>query len=107
MKYVLIAIGACVSVMVTVQNVISQDKSPTCNFSLPLCVEPPKLTGVSPTVPPPAPGGGGIQNLPGAPVFRETIIIPNKDVLKSLNFGERDIESLQLKLRENKLQLGQ
>lgn len=107
MRYLLIAIGTCVSVMATVQNSISQDKNQLCDFSLILCVEPPTSPGgVPPTAPPPAPGGGGIQNLPGAPISKETIIIPNKDVLKSLNLGERDIENLQLKLRENKLQLG-
>jgi hypothetical protein len=60
---------------------------------------PPCGGGGNPPPPPPPSGGGGIHNLPGGPMFRDTIIVPGNDVLKGLKLDGPDVRGLQMQLQ--------
>ncbi|MCA2379175.1 hypothetical protein ACQZ5D_18525 [Agrobacterium sp. 22-211-1] len=112
MKNASILLGLVASFLMNAQDVVSQTidggastLSVDCEYEIPPCEEPllpPKddpFPSPSLPAPPPAPGGGGIHNLPGAPVFKETIIIPGNNMLKDFKLDEPKMLDMQKQLQ--------
>lgn len=110
MKSTSIFLGLITSLLVSAGDTFSQPASgvvtqlkPHCQFEFPPCEEPRPVEGDLPdpsvSPPPPAPGGGGIHNLPGAPVLKETIIIPGNNMLKEFKMDQPKILEMQRQLQ--------
>lgn len=109
MKSTSIFLGLIASLLVSAGDTFSQPASGdapqlalNCQFEIPPCEPPPKVTSgpvEPPSFPPPAPGGGGIHNLPGAPVLKETIIIPGNNILKEFKMDQPKILEMQRQLQ--------
>ncbi|KJF72210.1 hypothetical protein [Agrobacterium arsenijevicii] len=110
MKSASILFGLIASFLMNSQDVYSQPVSVVvaqltlnCQFEIPPCEQPNIPPGSkpppSPVAPPPAPGGGGIHNLPGAPVLKETIIIPGNNMLKEFKLDQPKILEMQRQLQ--------
>lgn len=107
MKTASILFGLVTFLVASTQNVLSQPVgggvSPLaadCRFEIPPCADP--IDGdptVPPVSPPPSPGGGGIHNLPGAPVFKETIIIPGNNMLEEFKLDQPKMLEMQKQLQ--------
>ena len=72
-----------------------------CRFEIPPCEIPVQNDPKEPPVsPPPAAGGGGIHNLPGAPVFKETIIVPGNKMLEEFKLDQPKMLEMQRRLQK-------
>lgn len=107
MKSASIFFGLAVSFLMNSQEVFAQPANGVflpfaidCRYEIPPCEPPPPSGPRSPIpIPPPAPGGGGIHNLPGAPVLKETIIIPGNNMLKDFKLDEPKMLDMQKELQ--------
>lgn len=110
MKSASLLLGLIVSLLVNAEDTFSQPVNGgaaqltlKCEYEIPPCEEPKPIIGgppyPSPLPPPPAPGGGGIHNLPGAPVLRDTIIIPGNNMLKEFKLDQPKILEMQRQLQ--------
>lgn len=107
MKNLSIFFGLAVSFWAHPQDVFAQPVNggiltvaTDCQYEIPPCEPPPPPgAGVPIFNPPPASGGGGIHNLPGAPVFKETIIIPGNNMLKDFKLDEPKMLDMQRQLQ--------
>lgn len=101
------SLGLIASLLVSAQDTSSQpvngglaQLATDCQFEIPPCENPLDPPGGNPTpAPPPAPGGGGIHNLPGAPVFKETIIVPGNNMLKEFKLDQPKMLEMQRQLQ--------
>jgi hypothetical protein len=110
MKSASLLLGLIVSLLVNAEDTFSQPVNGAaaqpilnCQFEIPPCEPPNPPPGSTPfpstVAPPPAPGGGGIHNLPGAPVLRDTIIIPGNNMLKEFKLDQPKILEMQRQLQ--------
>jgi hypothetical protein len=109
MKSTSIFLGLIALLLVNAQETFSQPVNgvaaqlmPNCQFEIPPCEPKPTIGNPHyppPSSPPPAPGGGGIHNLPGAPVLKETIIIPGNNMLKEFKLDQPKILEMQRQLQ--------
>ncbi|MCW8055774.1 hypothetical protein ACTJJ8_06510 [Agrobacterium radiobacter] len=107
MKNASILFGLFCFFLASTQNALSQpvggNGSPInadCQFEIPPCETPiVSVPGKPPVSPPPAAGGGGIHNLPGASVFKETIIIPGNNMFEEFKLDQPKMLEMQKQLQ--------
>lgn len=102
MRRVIFLFGMFFPVLASAQDVVRpsvtagslEQFTADCIYRIPPCGG-----GGYPPPPPPPGGGGGIHNLPGGPVFKDSIIVPGNDVLKGLKLDGPDVRGLQMQLQ--------